>query len=184
MTWLNEPPSWSDEGGVLTVRTGDKTDFWRHTHYGFVRDDGYVYGREMEGDFSATVTFSAEYEELYDQAGLMVRLDERNWVKAGIEYTDGRHHLSAVVTREFSDWSVLPLDPAPTEVRLRASRYGDALRVEYALDGGAFQMLRLAYLPPGGAAFVGPMCCSPQREGLVARFWGFEVGEATRELHT
>lgn len=184
MTWLNEPPEWSDEDGVLTVRTGDRTDFWRHTHYGFVRDSGHVYGQEVEGDFAATVTFSAEYEALYDQAGLVVRLDERNWLKAGIEYTDGQHHLSAVATRDSSDWSVLPLAAAPTEMRLRASRYGDALRVEYALSGGDFQMLRLAHLPPGGMAFVGPMCCSPQRGGLIARFWDFELGEPVRELHT
>ena len=29
MDWLNEPPEWRDEGGVLTVVTGEKTDFWR-----------------------------------------------------------------------------------------------------------------------------------------------------------
>lgn len=183
MTWLNEPLEWSDRDGTLTVVTGDRKDFWRTTHYGFVHDDGHVYGREIEGDFAATVEFSAEYEALYDQAGLMVRLDERNWIKAGIEFTDGKHHLSVVVTREFSDWSVLPLPEAPTKIRLRMSRYGDALRVEYALGDGGFQMLRLAYLPPEGAAFVGPMCCSPQRAGLVVTFRNFTIGEPARELH-
>jgi len=182
MIWLNEPPSWQEENGTLTVRTGDNTDFWRRTHYDFIHDDGHLYGRTLEGDFSATVTFSAEYETLYDQAGLMVRLDERNWVKAGIEYTDGRHHLSAVVTREFSDWSVLPLDVTPAEVRLRMSRYGDALRIEYSL-GGPFEMLRLAPFPVGGAALVGPMCCSPKRAGLIAKFWDLEFGEPARDLH-
>ncbi|RYG21241.1 DUF1349 domain-containing protein, partial [bacterium] len=123
MTWLNEPPRWTDEDGVLSVTTGDRTDFWRTTHYGFIRDDGHVYGRPVEGDFAAEVSFSGEYEALYDQAGLMLRLDERNWIKAGIEFTDGKHHLSAVVTRDFSDWSVLPLPVAPKEVRLLISRY-------------------------------------------------------------
>lgn len=183
MTWLNEPPSWTEEDGRLTVRTGNRTDFWRTTHYGFVRDDGHVYGRRVEGDFAASVTFSAEYETLYDQAGLMVRLDDRHWVKAGIEFTDGRHHLSVVATREFSDWSVRPLEGDPGEVRLRMSRYGDAVRVEAAVGGGDYEMLRLAYLPPGGEALVGPMTCSPEREGLVARFWNFEVGEPNRTLH-
>ncbi|RYG44508.1 DUF1349 domain-containing protein [bacterium] len=183
MRWLNEPPLWSDKDGVLTLQTGEKTDFWRRTHYGFVRDDGHVYGQDVEGDFAASIAFSAEYRELYDQAGLMVRLDESNWIKAGIEYTDGKHHLSAVVTREFSDWSVLPLEGDPGEVRLRISRYGEAVRVEYALGEGPFQMLRLAYLEPGRSAFVGAMSCSPERAGLVARFWDFRIGEASRDLH-
>lgn len=182
MTWLNEPPEWHEENGVLTVTTGDRKDFWRTTHYGFTHDDGHVYGREVEGDFSAVVSFSGEYEALYDQAGLMLRLDERNWIKAGIEYTDSKHHLSAVVTRDFSDWSVLPLT-TPSEVRLRISRYAEVVRVEYAIDGGPFAMLRLAYLPPSGAAFVGPMCCSPQRAGFKARFWDFRIGEPAKELH-
>ncbi len=183
MTWLNEPPFWDEEGDVLTVRTGDRTDFWRETHYGFVRDDGHLYGREVEGDFGASVAFSGEYRELYDQAGLMVRLDERNWVKAGIEFTDGLLHLSVVVTRGFSDWSVRPLKGDPGEVRLRISRYGDALKVEAAFGEGGFETSRLAYLPPGGTALVGPMCCSPQRAGFVARFRDFQVGEPVRELH-
>ncbi len=38
--WLNEPPAWNDADGVLTMTTGDKTDFWRETHYGFIRDSG------------------------------------------------------------------------------------------------------------------------------------------------
>ncbi|RYG23485.1 DUF1349 domain-containing protein, partial [bacterium] len=69
------------------------------------------------------------------------------------------------------------------EVRLLISRYAEAVRVEYAVDGEAFNMLRLAYLPSGGTAFVGPMCCSPQREGFRARFWDFQIGDPARVLH-
>ena len=41
MEWLNTPPEWREDGGVLTVVSGDRTDFWRETHYGFIRDDGH-----------------------------------------------------------------------------------------------------------------------------------------------
>ncbi len=51
MQWLNEPKTWKDEAGTLVVTTDAKTDFWRHTHYGFVRDNAHVYFEEVTGDF-------------------------------------------------------------------------------------------------------------------------------------
>jgi regulation of enolase protein 1 (concanavalin A-like superfamily) len=86
MQWLNEPPFWRDEDGVLSVVTGDRTDFWRETHYGFIRDDGHFRYETVPGDFTAEIAFGGDYRALYDQAGLMLRADERNWLKAGIEF--------------------------------------------------------------------------------------------------
>jgi len=178
MEWLNPPPEWREEGGVLTVVTGDRTDFWRETHYGFIRDDGHFRYRPATGDFTATLAFRGAYAELYDQAGMMLRLDERNWVKAGIEFVDGQPMLSAVVTRDFSDWSSMPLPVGPDWLRLRLTRIGSAVRVDWAEDRAPaeFRMVRLAYLPAAGEARVGPMCSSPQRAGFTAEFRALELG--------
>ena len=184
MTWLNEPPRWRHEGGVITAVTGESTDFWRKTHYGFVRDDGHFYHEEVSGDFTAVVRVAGDYRELYDQAGLMLRLDERTWIKAGIEYTDGRQTLSAVVTRDHSDWSVLPLVPAPADIWLRLSRHGTAVRVEHGRDGRHYEMLRLAFLPWRDPVAVGVMCCSPQRAGFEVSFHDLRIGPPIpAELH-
>ena len=75
MEWLNEPPSWREEGGVLSISTGEKTDFWRTTHYGFIRDDGHLRFADVKGDFTAELSFLGTNEYLYDQAGKMVRID-------------------------------------------------------------------------------------------------------------
>ena len=56
MKWLNEPPSWQEEDGGLSVVTGDKTDFWRTTHYGFIRDDGHLRYRDVKGDMESSMT--------------------------------------------------------------------------------------------------------------------------------
>jgi regulation of enolase protein 1 (concanavalin A-like superfamily) len=69
---------------------------------------GHLRYRTVQGDFTAELSFSGAYRELYDQAGMMLRIDERNWLKAGIEFVDGRQMLSVVVTRDFSDWSTAP----------------------------------------------------------------------------
>ena len=179
MQWMNEPPHWRMEGDVLHATTGEKTDFWRKTHYGFIRDDGHLHFEQASGDFTAEATFSGEYRELYDQAGLMLRLDERNWIKAGVEFVGGRRTLSCVVTREASDWSMVPGLDAPETLRLRLTRRGTAVHVEWApADGGPFQALRLAYFPASDPVMIGPMCCSPQRAGFEARFEAFRVGPA------
>ena len=186
MEWLNEPPSWREEGGVLSISTGEKTDFWRTTHYGFIRDDGHLRFADVKGDFTAELSFLGTYEELYDQAGMMVRIDERNWLKAGIEFVGGRQMLSVVVTRDFSDWSTAL---APTDagwVSLRISRHGGTMRVEWMLPGSrpSFALLRLTYLPPAPVVKVGPMCCSPQRGGFAVKFRDLSIGPPiSTDLH-
>jgi regulation of enolase protein 1 (concanavalin A-like superfamily) len=115
----------------------------------------------------------------------MLRLDEKNWVKTGIEYTDGLMHFSVVVTREVSDWSVIPLHKAKPadDIHVRLTRHGDAVRVQYAIAGGAWQMARLAPFPADDA-LVGVMACSPERAGFTASFHEIEVGPAiARQLH-
>jgi regulation of enolase protein 1 (concanavalin A-like superfamily) len=175
MQWLNEPPRWSADARALVVTTGDKTDFWRETFYGFVHDNGHLYYREVTGDFTAEVTLVAEYETLYDQSGLMLRVDERNWVKAGLELTDGVVHAGAVVTRDFSDWSMVAMPSFGGALRLRLTRHGDAIRVEFRTPDDSWQLLRLGYLPMPETCRVGVMCCSPERAGFEARFEDFVI---------
>ena len=47
MRWLNEPASWSGSLDALTVQCEPGTDFWRTTHYGFVRDSGHFAYAEL-----------------------------------------------------------------------------------------------------------------------------------------
>jgi hypothetical protein len=184
MQWLNEPPLWSVDDGTLVVITGDRTDFWRETFYDFVRDDGHFFGREVTGDFTAQVTLSGQYETLYDQMGLMLRVSEDVWVKTGVEFTDGVPHLSCVVTRDFSDWSVVAAPDVGGEVTLRMTRHGSAVRVEYRTTAGDWQLLRLGYLPMPSACRVGVMACSPQRAGFKGRFRDFTIaGPIPADLH-
>src|SRR5438132_821474 len=109
MNWYNEPPTWDIQGNKITIQTAPKTDFWRLTAGGYITDSGHFYYQRQDGDFRATVKFSGTYQALYDQAGLMVRLNETTWMKCGIEFIEGAQHVSAVVTREYSDWSIVAL---------------------------------------------------------------------------
>lgn len=186
LTWLNEPPHWSEHDGILSVTTGDKTDFWNRTFYGFIHGNGHFRYCDIEADFSATVKVTADYQELYDQAGLMLMVDDETWLKCGIEFTDGAMHFSTVVTRNgFSDWSQLVLpDDARQRFNIRLTRHEEALRIQYSLAQGNWVMARLAMLPMEQTVKVGMMCCSPMREGLAVTFDQFVVEPAiSRDLH-
>lgn len=187
LIWLNPPPLSEITTDGLRLVTGSETDFWQQTYYGFHRDNGHFLHRSRAGDFTAETRFSGRYETLYDQAGLMIRRDARNWMKCGIEYTDGQCHLSTVVTVDGrSDWSAFAL-PAPiSTLDLKASRLGDALFVQYRTESGQpWHMARLAGFP---AEFdlldVGVMVCSPQRAGFEAVFHHFTLGDPeSRDIH-
>src|SRR5215211_3471107 len=36
--WHNEPPTWTADNDTISAATAPRTDFWRKTHYGFIRD--------------------------------------------------------------------------------------------------------------------------------------------------
>jgi regulation of enolase protein 1 (concanavalin A-like superfamily) len=183
--WINEPPSHREANGALTVVTGKETDWWNNTFYGFKHLSGHFRGTPVTGDFSLTVSFSAPYATLYDQAGAMLRVDDDNWLKCGVEFTDGRKNFSVVVTRDDqSDWSVMPIDGAVgSPVALRLTRHAEALRVEVETDG-KFRLVRLAYLRMPETVEAGPMCCSPVGEGLSVTFHSVLFGDPIdRELH-
>lgn len=183
-TWLNPPLHSEMRGEDLLVRTRNATDFWHETFYGFRRHSGHFLHATASGDFSAEVTVVGKYEHLYDQAGLMARLDDTHWVKTGIEFTDGALHLSVVITNGQSDWSLFQCPAKPEGIRIRLTRHAESIRVQYVDVDGRWKIARLGYLPPTPQIEVGVMCCSPEREGFEVVFRDFNLGPAiARQLH-
>lgn len=175
MKWLNKPQKWIGNAHKLTVTVDPGTDYWRVTHYGFIRDSGPFYYQDATGNFEATVKVTGSYQELFHQAGLMVRIDNKNWIKTGIEYVDGVQNVSAVVTREVSDWSVVPRNDSPKSIWLKLLRKGDYVQVEYSFDNKAFKMLRLAYFPPNVKAQIGVVAAAPGKKSFPVVFEDFIV---------
>lgn len=187
MAWTARPARWeATAAGALHAGAAPGSDFWRRTFYGFERDTGHAFTRPATGDFTATLTFEANYRALYDQAGLVLRAGPARWIKFGVELTDGRAHLSAVVTDGASDWSAQPLDLAGP-LTVRATRLGGAVLLQHGSDAAGWRMARLAPFAEGEVA-VGPYLCAPERragdEPFEARFLGFDVAPPrVRSLH-
>lgn len=173
MDWYYEPPRWHEDGNTLTLTTAPQTDFWRSQDGATINDNGHFRAQPITGDFLAEVKVIGQYRDLYDQAGLMLRLDERTWLKCGIEFYEGAQHVSAVVTRDYSDWSLAPLSTTPAALWLRLTRQGAEIHIHYSLDGTTYLLLRHAYFPQAEQVLVGMMAASPQGSGFEVRFEGF-----------
>jgi len=169
MEWLNEPTEWNARTGGLSARSEAGTDFWRKTHDGGTRHNGHYYSDVVSGDFTARVKITGDFRSQYDQAGLMVRIDDRLWLKCGIEFMDGNQYASVVVTREYSDWSIVAV-PNPRALWIEVERKTTTSTVRYSLDGVAYETLRQTFLTDKREQQVGMMLASPKGPGFDVHF--------------
>jgi regulation of enolase protein 1 (concanavalin A-like superfamily) len=182
-SWLNAPLDVVRDGDDLVVTAAKESDFWRYTSYGFVHDSGHALLSDLAPGEAVEVSFVASMSQLYDQAGLLVRVDERTWLKAGVEWSDDAPQLSVVATRDLSDWSMRTVpDWAGKIVTVRASLAADAVTVRARCDG-PWSLERVAPLPATGPVRCGPMLCAPTRAGLEVRFTRFVRDIADSGLH-
>jgi regulation of enolase protein 1 (concanavalin A-like superfamily) len=182
--WYNEPSRWTLSPTQLSVVTDQATDFWRKTHYGFTRHSGHLFGHTTSGDFTASVRVRGDYESLYDQAGLMVLIDDENWAKAGVEMSDGEAMISSVVTVRDSDWATGVFRGDASDFWIRATVNDSVLRIQVSADGRRWPLVRLCPFPRSAHYVVGSMCCTPEREGLSVLFSDFTVEQPNQKnLH-
>ncbi len=170
MTWLNPPANEHYDEGKLDARTRAKTDFWRKTYYGYITDNGHFLHLPVAGDFKFTARVGGNYAALYDQAGLMVRLDEKRWMKCGSEFFENRRWASVVFTHDFSDWSTQDDLTQVGPVYWRVVRTRDSIEAQCSKDGEKFTTVRQGYFPPAVEVKVGLMCAAPEGQGLDCVF--------------
>jgi uncharacterized protein len=180
--WTTPPASQSEEGADLLVTAVEGSDAWRHTSYGFVHDTEHGLLAPFEQGSAIEVEFSAAFEAQFDQAGLLIRADAENWIKAGVEFADGLPQVGAVVTRGRSDWSVAPVPEwLGQRVTIRASWADDAITLRARAEGEDWRLVRV--IPWEPACEAGPMVCAPSRAGFEARFHEWRIVEADGGLH-
>ena len=132
LKWHNGFPTHQiEEGGRAANRTNTKRLLEQNVLRAFTcQHDAECLLTPVAADIEATIktSFTLRPCEQFDQAGIMVLVDENCWVKAGIEFTDGIPRLSCVVTNDgYSDWSTqewTDWDEAArsTSIRVRLSK--------------------------------------------------------------
>jgi hypothetical protein len=177
--WFNEPTTYR-LGNGLEIITDEKTDFWQRTHYGFRRDDGHCLLTDQAGDFSVMTQVEFRPKAQYDQCGLIVRVDEGNWIKTSTEYENERvSRLGSVVTNlGYSDWATQDVPSVHGEMRYRISKRGGDFLIESSFDGRDWLQMRIAHLHETPAQLaVGVYACSPIGKAFWCRFSSLEISE-------
>src|SRR5690606_35401947 len=91
-------------------------------------------------------------------------------MKCGVEFVDGRQHVSSVYTRDFSDWAGIPRDAATESLWFQLARKGSAFTFSFSLDGKKYTEVRQRYLTDEPELLVGVMAAAPEGPGFDATF--------------
>jgi uncharacterized protein len=170
--WLNKPKAYSFKNGI-NLTTRKNTDFWQKTHYGFQSDDGHCLLTKLTNDFSIETKVSFTAKNKYDQAGLIVRIDENNWIKCSTEYEDNTtSRLGSVVTNEgYSDWATTDISSNITTMFYKISKRGCDFLIENSYDGKEWSQIRITHLKnAANFLYAGIYTCSPLGEDFLSNF--------------
>lgn len=186
--WLRPPAHSSIDQGVVTITTESQTDLWQGTYYGFRVNNAPALLWEESGNFSFSVRATFQYQQQFDQCGIILHIDDKHWFKASIEHevkADAR--LGSVVTNNgHSDWATTDITPVQ-QIYYRLSRRGPDFLLEHSADGERYIQMRVFHMMPLGETSkemgradppinpdavvnFGVYACSPGESTFTARF--------------
>lgn len=162
--WYNEPANVVFQDQELCVTSSEKTDFWQSRHHGYSKDNGHFFFSRCEEDFTFLAKWHFSNPEAYNQCGIMVRIDENNWIKAAIIYdTPTRPMIGTSVTQNgYSDWAAQDISFDQNEVWFKLKKQQGDYLVYYSLDGLNYKQMRMSHLINDiEEVKVGAYICSP-----------------------
>lgn len=183
MKWINAPKrsKWEITDGRLKLSVPAQTDLWRGTKFGFTKEDAPYYFKKITGDFQVTCHIKGKFDNLYDQGGILIRADKTVYLKCGIEFFKDQCYASTCVTKENSDWSLMPLPEKAKQAWFVIKRIGDCVQVYSSQDGVIYNQVRLAVLTDQPILKVGLFGACPQGTGFKIYFEHFSIEEESGE---
>ena len=205
--WLNPPESilsGEEAGGGGMFEVADQTlvltppafrDFWSQTYYSppLIKSDatGYLHHipHPCQEEVTVKVDFTYTPVNQFDQAGILLFINSKHWMKCGIEFCDGQARLSVVVCNDYSDWSTqLWTNSLGVRLKVHTVKQANSIVIEAApLNTEDYQFIRIARLDANedaGSWRVGPFAaCTFQQRGCTATFSNIYVGPREAAAH-
>lgn len=187
MQWIYPPKQYSATSDEIIIKTEPHTDLWQRTYYGFRNDNApMLQWSTKEEYFSFSVKTQFATKRRFDQCGIVMYLDSDNWLKASIEYQDGKiQRLGSVVTNHgYSDWATTDIPSEVDTMWYRLSRRGSDYCIECSYDGVEYRQMRICHVWEGmGEVRFGVYACSPEDSSFEAKFSLLEVSECKWLAH-
>ncbi|RYH19946.1 DUF1349 domain-containing protein [archaeon] len=212
--WLNPPELWSasleegdsvhgysvsENGAQLILKPPSHKDFWRKTFYTplLVKSDAIGYMQSIpapakEVEMTCKVDFQYTPISQFDQAGMLIYVDDSHWMKCGIEYCDGSTRLSVVVCNGYSDWSTEIWQSKEVRLKVHTVSQSSSIVVEAASVGfNDYRFIRIAHLQSVVNEDNDPLdwqvgvfaACPGEQRGCVATFSQFSLGPREASSH-
>ena len=170
--WLNDADNVTFT--ALGMRTESKygTDFWQNEEAGIHKDSGHFFYLPRDDNFNLTLCWDAEINGNFEQCGIMIRIDDKNWIKASVmfEHKDNPSIACCVTQNGFSDWASHRLDYLPEKMYYRIKRLHNDYVVYFSDDGENFEQIRLVHLKNehNYPILSGAYICSPRTSDFSA----------------
>ena len=187
MDWIRKPKECIVTGDLVEIVTEPFTDLWQRTYYHFRNDNAPILQLKTDRQyFSFVVKTAFDTKVRYDQSGIIMYLDENNWLKASMEYENSRiQRLGSVVTNNgYSDWASTDVDADIKSVWFRFSRREDDFCIESSFDGETFKQMRICHMFNVKEEIrFGIYACSAEDSSFRARFTNMELTECKWLAH-
>ena len=180
--WYNEPQNVTFHDKEMIVRAEMGTDFWQSKQHQYGKDDGHFFFTRHKGNFIFSVKWSFSGCEAYNQCGIMLRIDENNWIKASIMYDNPERPMlgSSVTQNGYSDWAAQDIPSGITNIWFKIKRLNGDYLIYYSIDGQNFKQIRMtALINDLPEVKIGAYICSPRSNGFEASLSALEFEKQT-----
>ncbi len=161
-SWINEPEEYSFNGDTLQIIAQKESDFFINPEEHEPVGSGHFLFRELTGDFVATVQVIPDFSSMWNAGGLMLYIDERNWIKFVFENSDATGPtVVTVVTKNVSDDSNGAILNNAHFLWMKLIRKDNVYAMHWSEDGRSFKMARLCAMPAADTVKIGVEAQSP-----------------------
>ncbi len=168
--WRNQPVDWSTNSAGLTIKAGEKTDWYIAPHNGETVASSPLLLFPSPKDFWLSAKVTLDFKSQYDAGALVLYVDEKTWVKFAFESPNGKTGgIVSVVTRELSDDNT-GASVEGDSVYLEVSKTGQAIFLFFSTDGKTWNVTRAFNLGSDRPLQFGFSAQSPKGAGSTVTF--------------
>lgn len=179
--WLNDPQNVTFTALGMRAESKKGTDFWQNDEAGIHKDNGHFFYLPKTENFTLTLSWDMKTDGNFDQCGIMVRIDEKNWIKASLLFENRNNPAvaSSATVNGFSDWATHKLSYVPDKICYQLKRIRNDFVILYSLDGEKFEQIRMVHMqnPADFPVLAGAYICSPRSQSFSATLTQLDFSE-------